>query len=302
MTEPNSYKSGYAAIIGKPNVGKSTLLNRLVSVKIAATSKSPQTTRNKITGVCHFDEGQVVLLDTPGVHKATSKFNKLMVKASFNTYEDVDVIVFVLDAKKKFCEDDQYVLHTLKRSKVEKILALNKIDLVPKEELLPLIEEMNGLGEITDIVPISALKNDGLDILVKSLLKRMPEGPRYFPEGSYTDCPETFLVAEIIREKAFRLTRFEVPYSLAVVVERMEERDNGVTVIKATVIVEKESQKKIVIGRNGGMLKQIGSGARQELERRFGCKVFLSLFVKVKSNWRESDYCLKEFGYGNDSY
>ncbi len=302
MTEPNSYKSGYAAIIGKPNVGKSTLLNRLVSVKIAATSKSPQTTRNKITGVCHFDEGQVILLDTPGVHKAKSKFNKLMVKASFNTYEDVDVIVFVLDAKKKFGEDDQYVLKTLQKSKVEKILALNKIDLVPKEELLPLIEEMSGLGEFTDIVPISALKSDGMDILVESLLKRMPEGPRYFPEGAYTDCPETFLIGEIVREKAFRLTRSEIPYSLAVVIEQLEERDNGMTVVKATIIVEKDSQKKIVIGKNGGMLKEIGSSARHELERRFGCKVFLSLFVKVKANWRESDYCLKEFGYGHDSY
>jgi GTP-binding protein Era len=302
MTQPKSYKSGYAAIIGKPNVGKSTLLNRLVSVKIAATSKSPQTTRNKITGVCHFDEGQVILLDTPGVHKATSKFNKIMVKASFKTYDDVDVIVFVLDAKQKFCEEDKYVLETLQKCKVEKILALNKIDLVPKAELLPLIEEMSGLGAFTDIVPISALKDDGMDVLVKSLLKRMPEGPQYFPEGSYTDCPESFLIGEIIREKAFRLTRFEVPYSLAVMVENLEERENGMTVIKATIIVEKDSQKKIVIGKSGGMLKEIGSSARRELERRFNCKVFLSLFVKVKANWRESDYCLKEFGYGNDSY
>jgi len=302
MTEPNSYKSGYAAIIGKPNVGKSTLLNRLVSVKIAATSKSPQTTRNKITGVCHFEEGQVILLDTPGVHKATSKFNKIMVKASFNTYDDVDVIVFVIDAKKGFCEEDKYVLETLQKCKVEKILALNKIDLVPKGELLPLIGEMSELGAFTDIVPISALKDDGMDVLIKSLLKRMPEGPQYFPEGSYTDCPESFLIGEIIREKAFRLTRFEVPYALAVIVEQLEERDNGMTVVKATIIVEKDSQKKIVIGKSGGMLKDIGSSARHELERRFSCKVFLSLFVKVKANWRESDYCLKEFGYGNDSY
>ncbi len=300
MTEPNAYKSGYAAIIGKPNVGKSTLLNHLVSVKIAATSRSPQTTRNKITGVCHFDEGQVILLDTPGVHKATSKFNKLMVKASFNTYDDVDVIVFVVDAKKKFGDDDRYVLETLQRSKVDKILALNKIDLVAKEELLPLIEEMSQLNAFTDILPISALKSDGLDILEKSLLKRMPEGPQYFPEGAYTDCPETFLIAEIVREKAFRLTRFEVPYALTVVVEQLEEKDNGLTVVRATIIVEKDSQKKIVIGRNGVMLKDIGSAARHELERRFGCKVFLSLFVKVKANWRESDYCLKEYGYGND--
>ncbi len=302
MTQPKSYKSGYAAIIGKPNVGKSTLLNRLVSVKIAATSKSPQTTRNKITGVCHFDEGQVILLDTPGVHKATSKFNKIMVKASFKTYDDVDVIVFVMDARQKFCEEDQYVLETLQKCKVEKILALNKIDLVPKAELLPLIEEMSGLGEFTDIVPISALKDDGMDVLVKSLLKRMPEGPQYFPDGSYTDCPESFLIGEIIREKAFRLTRYEVPYSLAVMVESLVERENGMTVIKATIIVEKDSQKKIVIGKSGGMLKEIGSSARREFERRLNCKVFLSLFVKVKANWRESDYCLKEFGYGHDSY
>jgi GTP-binding protein Era len=271
-------------------------------VKIAATSKSPQTTRNKITGVCHFDEGQMILLDTPGVHKATSKFNKLMVKASLNTYGDVDVIVFVVDAKRKFCDDDRYVLGTLEKSNVEKILVLNKIDLVPKEELLPLIQEMSKLGAFADIVPISALKNDGMDILVKSLLKRMPEGPRYFPEGTYTDCPETFLIAEIVREKAFRLTRYEVPYSLTVIIEKLEERKDGLMAINATVIVEKDSQKKIVIGYKGSMLKQIGTSARYELERRLGCKVFLSLFVKVKPNWRESDYCLKEFGYGHDSY
>ena len=302
MAEVNFYKSGYAAIIGRPNVGKSTLLNQLVSVKIAATSRSPQTTRNKIAGVCHFNEGQVVLLDTPGIHKATSKFNKLMVKASFKTYDDVDVIIFVVDVKKKFCEDDRYVLKTLQRSKVEKILALNKIDLVSKDSLLPQIEEVSRFGKFSEVVPISALKKDGLDILVKSLLKRMPEGPRYFPEGTYTDCTESFLIAEIIREKAFRLTRFEVPYSLAVLVDQMEECDNGITIIKATIIVEKESQKKIVIGRNGRLLKQIGIISRLEFEKRFGCKVFLSLFVKVKSNWRESDYCLKEFGYRNDSY
>ena len=302
MIEANLYRSGYAAIIGKPNVGKSTLLNRLVSVKIAATSKSPQTTRNKITGICHFDNGQLILLDTPGVHYATSKFNKLMVKASLNTYDDVDVIVFVIDAKNKFCEEDRYVLKTLQRSKVKRILVLNKIDLVSKEALLPLMEEMDQLGVFSDIVPISALKKDGLDALIKSLLKMMPEGPKYFPEGIFTDCTENFLIAEIIREKAFRLTRFEVPYSLAVLVDQMEECDNGITIIKATIIVEKESQKKIVIGRNGRLLKQIGIISRLEFEKRFGCKVFLSLFVKVKSNWRESDYCLKEFGYRNDSY
>jgi len=300
MIKSNTYKSGYASIIGRPNVGKSTLLNRLVSIKIAATSKSPQTTRNKITGVCHFEDGQIILLDTPGIHKASSKFNKLMVKASLRTYDDVDVIIFVVDAKKKFCKEDLYVLQTMKNSNVEKILVLNKIDLVAKEELLLLIKEMDNLATFTDIVPISALKNDGIGILEKSLLKKMPKGPRYFPEGSYTDCPEKFLIAEIIREKSFRLTRLEVPYSLAVIIEQLEKKDNGFTVVQASIIVEKFSQKKIIIGKSGLMLKNIGSSARHELEKRFGRKVFLSLFVKVKPNWRENDYCLKEFGYGYD--
>lgn len=297
MNDDNGYKSGYVSIIGKPNVGKSTLLNRLVSEKIAATSDKPQTTRNKITGVCHFPEGQIILLDTPGIHKASSKMNRQMVKAALNTFNDVDVILFMIDVREKFCEEDEYVLQTMKGTRTPKTLVLNKIDLIPKPKLLPLIESLSRKEDFAEIVPVSALFNNGLDILIKVLLEHLPEGPRYFPEDMVTDCPEKFLVGELIREKIILLTRFELPYATAVVVESMKEGGNGVTVIDAVIFAEKIAQKKILIGQNGSMLKKIGSQARKEIEKFLGNKVYLNLYVKVKDKWRESDFYLREFGY-----
>lgn len=297
MNDDNGYKSGYVSIIGKPNVGKSTLLNRLVSEKIAATSDKPQTTRNKITGVCHFPEGQIILLDTPGIHKASSKMNRQMVKAALNTFNDVDVILFMIDVREKFCEEDEYVLQTMKGTRTPKTLVLNKIDLIPKPKLLPLIESLSRKEDFAEIVPVSALFNNGLDILIKVLLEHLPEGPRYFPEDMVTDCPEKFLVGELIREKIILLTRFELPYATAVVVESMKEGGNGVTVIDAVIFAEKIAQKKILIGQNGSMLKKIGSRARKEIEKLLGNKVYLNLYVKVKDKWRESDFYLREFGY-----
>ena len=295
-------RCGFVALIGAPNAGKSTLLNALVGSKIAIVTHKVQTTRSRLVGVAVHDDSQMIFVDTPGIFEAKKRLERAMVAAAWEGANDADIIIFMVDATRKIEDSTRIMAEGLKESSKKAILVLNKIDLVPKGELLPLIGEMSELGAFTDIVPISALKDDGMDGLVKSLLKRMPEGPQYFPEGSYTDCPESFLIGEIIREKAFRLTRYEVPYSLAVMVESLVERENGMTVIKATIIVEKDSQKKIVIGKSGGMLKEIGSSARREFERRLNCKVFLSLFVKVKANWRESDYCLKEFGYGNDSY
>ncbi len=293
-----SYKSGYAALIGRPNVGKSTLLNRLISVKIAATSKTPQTTRNKITGICHFPGGQIILLDTPGIHRANSKLNRAMVKTSLSVLEDLDLILFLIDSQRGLEEEDKYVLGRLGQTRCTRILVLNKIDLVPKPHLLPLIEKLQKLGIFQDVVPVSALQNDGLDVMIEVIRNHLPDGPRYFPEDMVTDCPERFLIGEIIREKTIRLTRFEVPYSVAVTVDALEEGKNKeITVIYATLFVEKVSQRKIIVGQNGTMLKKIGSQARQEIEKRFGVKVYLNLHVKVKSNWRESDYYLKEFGY-----
>ena len=278
-------------------MGKSTLLNHLVSRKLAAISRRPQTTRNKITGICHLSGGQIILMDTPGIHQSTSKLNQAMVHTSLSTYGDVDVIVFMIDAKQKFRPEDEFVLESLKEVKTPVLLVINKIDLVPKPELLRLIDELKGRAAFTDIVPISALKEDGLDILKEVLLKHLPEGPQYFPEDMITDCPEEFLVGEIIREKIIRLTHLEVPYAVAVMVESMREGQKGVIVIDAAIYVEKASQKKIIIGEKGSLLKKIGSQARTEIEKRLGSKVYLNSFVKVKERWRESARYLKEFGY-----
>ena len=303
MTNPaKKFKSGYAGIIGKPNVGKSTLLNRLVRQKIAAMSPKPQTTRNKIIGVMHKPEGQIILVDTPGIHQSDSRLNKLMVKASLSAYRDVDLILFMIDAKRGFDDEDEYVFRSMRDLKTEKILIINKIDLVRKPQLLTLMHTMDQKQAFADIVPISALNQDGLDLLVELILNRLQEGPRYFPEDMVTDCPEKFLVGEIVREKAMTLTHFEVPYSIAVVVDSLEENERGVVVIHATIFAEKTSQKKILVGEKGAMLKKVGELARKEMEKRFATKVYLSLFVKVKKGWRENERTIKGFGYTHDSY
>jgi len=294
------FKSGYASLIGRPNVGKSTLLNRLVAQKIAAMSSKPQTTRNKITGVVHLPGGQIVLVDTPGIHESKAKLNLAMVKTSFSTYNDVDLILFLIDASKGFSVEDEYVLQSMQGVTTAKILILNKIDLVPKPELLGLMDEMNKRSVFEEIIPISALKKDGLDRLVSLILKYLPEGPQYFPETMITDCPEDFLIAEIIREKIINQTHFEVPYAVAVVVEQVEESKSDVLVIDATIYTEKDSQKKILIGEKGAMLKKVGSLARKEIEKRFAIKVYLNLFVKVKNRWRDNDRYIREFVYFHD--
>lgn len=294
------FKSGYASLIGRPNVGKSTLLNRLVARKIAAMSAKPQTTRNKITGVVHLPGGQIVLVDTPGIHESKTKLNRAMVKASYSTYNDVDLILFLIDASRGFTEEDEYVLQSMHGVTTPKILILNKIDLVIKPDLLGLMDKMHKRSLFEEIIPISALKRDGLDRLVPLVLKYLPEGPQYFPESMITDCPEDFLISEIIREKIINQTHFEVPYAVAVVVEKVEESKTDVLVIDATIYTERDSQKKILIGEKGAMLKSVGSLARKEIEKRFAIKVYLSLFVKVKNHWRDNDRYIREFGYFND--
>ena len=301
MKKKENFKSGYAAIIGKPNVGKSTLLNNLVMRKIAATSHKPQTTRNKITGVVHFPGGQIILLDTPGIHKASSQFNQLMVKASLSTYKDVDIILFVVDAKQGFAENDMFVLDTLKDIDSLKILIINKIDIASKPDLLSLIAEADEKFDFREIIPVSALRSDGLEDLGQTVLNYLPEGPQYFPVDMITDCSEEFLLEEIVREKIMQRTHMEVPYSIAVVVEQTYEGNNGVWVIDAVIIAETASQKKILIGSNGSMLKKLGKPAREEIEKRFGCKVYLNLFVKVKNNWRDDKRSLRDLGYMYDS-
>lgn len=295
MTDP--FKSGYASIIGRPNVGKSTLLNRLLMQKVAVISNRPQTTRNKITGVLHLPNAQIILVDTPGIHQSEKTLNEMMVRASVSTFSDVDLMLVMLSADAGFCDEDEFVLNSMKGIKTKKILVINKIDLVEKNSLLLLMDEMNRKSLFEEIIPISALKEDGLDSLKNLILNYLPEGPEYFPKNMVTDCPETFLFGEIIREKILKLTRFEVPHAVAVVVEDMQEQDNGVVRIDATIYAEKGSQKKILIGQAGSMLKSIGRLARLELEKRLGTKIFLKLFVKVKANWRDQRRAIKEFGY-----
>ena len=295
MTDP--FKSGYASIIGRPNVGKSTLLNRLLMQKVAVISNRPQTTRNKITGVLHLPNAQIILVDTPGIHQSEKTLNEMMVRASVSTFSDVDLILVMLSADAGFCDEDEFVLNSMKGIKTKKFLVINKIDLVEKNGLLSLMDEMNRKSLFEEIIPISALKEDGLDSLKNLILNYLPEGPEYFPKNMVTDCPETFLFGEIIREKILKLTRFEVPHAVAVVVEDMQEQENGVVRIDATIYAEKGSQKKILIGQAGSMLKSIGRLARLELEKRLGTKIFLKLFVKVKANWRDQRRAIKEFGY-----
>ena len=295
MTE--SFKSGYASIIGRPNVGKSTLLNCLLMQKVAVISNRPQTTRNKITGVLHLPNAQIILVDTPGIHQSERTLNEMMVRTSISTFSDVDLILVMLSADAGFCAEDEFVLNSMRGVKTKKILVINKVDLVEKSSLLSLMDEMNRKSLFEEIIPISALKEDGVDALKDLVLNYLPEGPEYFPKDMVTDCPETFLFGEIIREKILKLTRFEVPHAVAVVVDDMQEQDNGVVRIDATIYTEKDSQKKILIGQGGSMLKSIGRLARQELEKRLDAKIFLKLFVKVKANWRDQRRSIQEFGY-----
>ena len=295
-----SFRSGYASIIGRPNVGKSTLLNQLVAKKIAATSNRPQTTRNKITGVVHLSGAQIILVDTPGIHTTSRTLNEMMVQTSLSTYGDVDLILVLIDAVEGFLPEDDFVLKSMENTSVPKILVINKIDLVDKTKLLALFAEANNKSFFKEIMPVSALKNDGMDLLKNLIVSYLPEGPEYFPKDMITDCTETFLLEEIIREKILSLTRFEVPHSVAVIVENLEEQIKGVLKIDATLYTEKASQKKIIIGQGGSMLKSIGRIARIEIEKLLGVKVYLKLFVKVKPNWRDRKQTIKELIYVDD--
>ena len=300
MNQPNSFRSGYVSIIGRPNVGKSTLLNQLVAQKVAATSNRPQTTRNKITGVVHLTGAQIILVDTPGIHATKRTLNEMMVQVSLGTYTDVDLILVLIDAVEGFLPEDEFVLKSMEHTAVPKILVINKIDLVEKPNLLTLFEKANNKSIFKEIIPVSALKNDGVEVLKDLIVGYLPEGPEFFPKDMITDCTEAFLLEEIIREKVLNLTRFEVPHSVAVVVENMGDPIDGLVRIDATLYTEKTSQKKIIIGQGGSMLKSIGRIARIEIEKRLGVQVFLKLFVKVKPNWRDQKQTIKQFVYLDD--
>jgi GTPase len=283
----NSFKSGFVSIIGRPNAGKSTLLNAFVGQKVAIVADKPQTTRTSIQGVATTAESQIVFLDTPGIHKADSALNKRLMDAVRNSLEERDLLLFVADATREFSEDDRRAVDVARRTSTPVLLVLNKVDLLKdKAALLPLIEQYKAVFEFADFVPVSAAKGEGIEELRKLITDRLPEGPSYFPEDHVTDQPERFLAAELVREKVLLQTRQEVPHSVTVTVDKWEETPK-ITRIYATIRVERDGQKAIVIGAGGSMLKKIGTMARQEMERLFGVKIYLDLHVRVQPGWRE---------------
>lgn len=292
------FKSGFVAIIGRPNAGKSTLLNTILGEKIAIVSEKPQTTRNTIRGVKNLEDCQAVFIDTPGLHRAKGLLNEFMVREALGALDSVDLILYMVDAEKGLTGDDRFIIGGLKKSKAPVVLLVNKVDRVGKPLLLPLIKEFSGLFGFKEIVPISALTGDGVDVLMKIVSSILPEGPEYFPKDTITDQPVRFIAAEIIREKVFILTKEEVPYSTAVTIEAFkEDADKGLIVINAVINVERDSQKGIIIGKGGSMLKRIGTAAREDMEALLGARVYLELFVRVEKDWTRRPGALKEFGY-----
>jgi len=292
------FRSGYVALIGVPNVGKSTLLNQLLGYKVAITTPKPQTTRFQIRGVLTGEDYQIIFVDTPGIHEAKMLFNRLMVEQALRAIEEVDSVVFIVDAAHRSPKAEEKIIEILQKANKPTILALNKIDLIKKGELLPMIDFFSRLYPFKAIVPISALERDGLDELLKEIVDTLPEGPMYYSPDMLTDQPERLLAAEIIREKIFMLTRQEIPYSTAVVVEEFEEDpDKKILFIQATIYVEKDSQKGIIIGKGGERLKKIGTLAREELEFLFGQKIHLDLWVKVLKGWRKEEKALRRLGF-----
>jgi len=292
-----TFRSGFVSIIGRPNVGKSTLLNRILGEKIVITSDKPQTTRNRIKGIHNIPGGQIVFIDTPGIHRATSLLNRYMVDEAQASIREVDLVLFLTEADSAEQRREAQILELLAAARAPVILVLNKIDLVAKETLLERIAAFASLYPFREIVPVSALSGDGVERLVECVAKYLPEGPLYFPDDILTDLPERFIVAEIIREKVFRLTHDEIPYSTAIEIESFKERPDGLVAIAAAINVERDSQKGIIIGKRGAMLKKIGTEARREIEQFLDTRVFLELFVKVRRDWSEDRLALKEMGY-----
>jgi GTP-binding protein Era len=279
-------RAGFVAIVGRPNAGKSTLLNRFVGQKVAIVTSKPQTTRNRIQGIVTRPEGQIVFIDTPGLHEGRTSLNRQMMREVAAALEGIDVLLLMIDAMYTLPQADELLLQKAKRFEGKTILALNKIDRVPKPKLLPLLTVFSKAFPLAALVPISALKGDGCDELLQEIFKQLPEGEPFFPEDQITDQPERFLASEIVREKATKLTYHEVPHALAVIVDKFEETPK-ILRIHATLNVERDSQKKILIGRKGDMLKRVGTEARKELEALLGTKIYLELFVKVVPGWRD---------------
>jgi len=292
-----SFKSGFVSIIGRPNTGKSTLLNSVLGEKVVIVSEKPQTTRNRIRGIKNMENAQIIFLDTPGIHKAKGHLNEFMVKEAMSALEDMDIIIYLVEATGKI-KDELFIIESLKKVRCPVLLGINKIDMVRKDSILPLMDEYSSVYPFREIIPLSARKGEGMDELFRCIVELLPEGPKYFTEDILTDQTERFVVAEIVREKVFELTREEIPYSTAVIVERFKENPGKrIISISATINVERDSQKGIIIGKGGAMLKEIGTRARIDIERLLGTKVYLELFVRVRKDWTKDAKSLKEFGY-----
>ena len=292
----NDFKSGFVTLIGRPNVGKSTLMNYLIGQKIAITSNKPQTTRNRIQTVLTTDEDQIVFVDTPGIHKAKNKLGEYMVNVAEKTLNEVDVVLWLVEPTTFIGAGEQHIAKQLQRVKTPVILVINKVDSVKREEILPAIAAYKDIYDFADIVPVSARSGDNTDELLRVIMKYLPYGPQFYDEDTVTDQPERQIVAELIREKALHSLQDEIPHGIAVAIDRMKMQ-NKVMHIDATIICERDSHKGIIIGKQGSMLKKIGSTARYEIERMLDCKVNLKLWVKVKKDWRDSEFLMKNFGY-----
>lgn len=294
----SSYKSGFVTLIGRPNVGKSTLMNQIIGQKIAITSNKPQTTRNRIQTVYSEEQGQIIFLDTPGIHKAKNKLGEYMVTVAERTLNEVDVILWLVEPATFIGAGEQHIAETLKRVKTPVILVINKIDTVKKEELLPVISSYQKIHDFAEIVPVSAMKGENKENLISTIFSYLTEGPQFYDEDTITDQPERQIVAELIREKALRLLNDEIPHGIAVSIDSMKERKGGKMIdIDATIVCERESHKGIIIGKKGAMLKNIGMNARREMENLLDQQVNLQLWVKVRKDWRDSDMFLKNYGY-----
>ncbi len=292
----DKHRSGFVGILGAPNVGKSTLLNRILEEKVAITSDKPQTTRHRILGVWTEADAQIIFLDTPGVHKARDLLNRELVAQALSVLSDVDLILFLVDPNRRG-EAEAMVIDSLKKTKQPVILVVNKIDRIRKQDLLPLLDALNQRLPLAALVPISALNGENVPALMDEIIRRLPEGPEYYPPDTLTDQPERFIAAEMVREQVFRRTGQEIPYATAVTVEEFKERRPGLIAIKATIHLERQSQKKIVIGRQGSKLKEIGTAARKDIERLTGTQIFLEIFVRIQKNWSKDPHALKRFGY-----
>ena len=299
------YKSGFISIIGRPNVGKSTFLNRVIGQKIAIMSDKPQTTRNKVQGVLTLDESQMIFIDTPGIHKPKHKLGDFMLKVAKNTLREVDVIMFMVNATEPRGKGDEFIMEMLENNETPVFLVINKIDQVHPDELISIIDSYKDKYNFAEIVPISALQGNNVDRLLETIQTYLPEGPQYYPADQVTDHPERFIISELIREKVLHLTREEIPHSIAVVIDKIkkeEDTEKDMIRVMATIVVERDSQKGIVIGKRGALLKEVGTRARHDIEMLLGTKVFLELWVKVQKDWRNKSTHLRDYGFRDDEY